>query len=212
MQLWSVAHFHPHFWVGATANPPKSEYGNGQLTRVAFRINDFLWNPYFRYLFDLPVRRLKVWILLILAIFCLKNWALVHSAEFWPIPLYLMYIMYYEESARNKCNSGPRNRPLQNPHFQPFKRYVVLNSFESFDGNSRNEGSMYEFNQIIFYNTAQYCDKSFQFHTVIWRIFFSNLLNCGMKTKSTTIVFKRRAHKWYLHNWNWHNWAWESES
>jgi hypothetical protein len=20
MQLWSVAHFHPHFWVGATAN------------------------------------------------------------------------------------------------------------------------------------------------------------------------------------------------
>jgi hypothetical protein len=24
MQLWSVAHFHPHFWVGATANPPKS--------------------------------------------------------------------------------------------------------------------------------------------------------------------------------------------
>jgi hypothetical protein len=31
MQLWSVAHFHPHFWVGATANPPKNEDGNGQL-------------------------------------------------------------------------------------------------------------------------------------------------------------------------------------
>jgi hypothetical protein len=28
--------------VGATANPPKSEDGNGQLTRVAFKINDFL--------------------------------------------------------------------------------------------------------------------------------------------------------------------------
>jgi hypothetical protein len=40
MQLWSVAHFHPHFWVGATANSPKSEDGNGQLTRVAFKIND----------------------------------------------------------------------------------------------------------------------------------------------------------------------------
>jgi hypothetical protein len=42
MQLWSVAHFHPHFRVGATANPPKIEDGNGQLTRVAFKINDFL--------------------------------------------------------------------------------------------------------------------------------------------------------------------------
>ena len=29
-------------WVGATANPLKSEDGNGQLTRVAFKINDFL--------------------------------------------------------------------------------------------------------------------------------------------------------------------------
>ena len=51
MKLWSVAHFHPHFWVGLLlhppANPPKSEDGNGQLTRVAFKINDFLWNPYF---------------------------------------------------------------------------------------------------------------------------------------------------------------------
>jgi hypothetical protein len=28
--------------VGATANPPKSEDGNGQLTRVAFKINYFL--------------------------------------------------------------------------------------------------------------------------------------------------------------------------
>ena len=46
MQLWSVAHFHPHFWVGATENPPKSEDGNGQLTRVAFKINDFLQNPH----------------------------------------------------------------------------------------------------------------------------------------------------------------------
>jgi hypothetical protein len=26
----------------AAANPPKSEDGNGQLTRVAFKINDFL--------------------------------------------------------------------------------------------------------------------------------------------------------------------------
>ena len=47
MQLWSVAHFHPHFWVGLLLHPPKSEYGNGQLTRVAFKINDFLWNPHF---------------------------------------------------------------------------------------------------------------------------------------------------------------------
>ena len=34
--------------MAATANPPKSEDGNGQLTRVAFKINDFLRNPYFR--------------------------------------------------------------------------------------------------------------------------------------------------------------------
>ena len=57
MKLWAVEHFFHHFWVGATANPPKSEDGNGQLTRVAFKINDFLWNPYFsiieNYLFDL---------------------------------------------------------------------------------------------------------------------------------------------------------------
>jgi hypothetical protein len=42
MQLWSVAHFHPHFWVGLLLHPPKSEDGNGQLTRVAFKINNFL--------------------------------------------------------------------------------------------------------------------------------------------------------------------------
>jgi hypothetical protein len=29
-------------------HPPKSEDGNGQLTRVAFKINDFLCNPHFR--------------------------------------------------------------------------------------------------------------------------------------------------------------------
>jgi hypothetical protein len=32
MQLWSVAHFHPYFWVGLLLHPPKSEDGNGQLT------------------------------------------------------------------------------------------------------------------------------------------------------------------------------------
>ena len=30
-------------------HPPKSEDGDGQLSRVAFKINDFLWNPHFRY-------------------------------------------------------------------------------------------------------------------------------------------------------------------
>jgi hypothetical protein len=38
----SVAHFHPHFWEGLLLHPPKSEDGIGQLTRVAFKINDFL--------------------------------------------------------------------------------------------------------------------------------------------------------------------------
>ena len=47
MQLWSFAHFHPHFWVGLLLHP--MENGNGQLTRVAFRINGFLWNPHFSF-------------------------------------------------------------------------------------------------------------------------------------------------------------------
>ena len=37
MQLWSVAHFHPHFWVGLLLHPPKSEDRNGQLARVALK-------------------------------------------------------------------------------------------------------------------------------------------------------------------------------
>ena len=40
MKLWSVAHFHSHFWVGLLLHPPKSEDGNGHLTRVAFKINE----------------------------------------------------------------------------------------------------------------------------------------------------------------------------
>ena len=53
MQLWSVAHFHPHFWVGLLLYLLKSEDGNGQLTRVAFKINDFLWNPHFKYMINI---------------------------------------------------------------------------------------------------------------------------------------------------------------
>jgi hypothetical protein len=40
--------FRHHFWVGATANPPKSDEIYAQLTRGAFIINDFLQNPHFR--------------------------------------------------------------------------------------------------------------------------------------------------------------------
>ena len=35
-----------HFWVGSTANPPKSDYRYAQLIRGAFIINDFLQNPH----------------------------------------------------------------------------------------------------------------------------------------------------------------------
>ena len=37
-----------HFWVGATANPLKSDDWNGQLTKVHSYINDCLRNPYFK--------------------------------------------------------------------------------------------------------------------------------------------------------------------
>ena len=37
-----------HFWVGATANPPKSDDIYVQLTRGAFILNDFIQNPHFR--------------------------------------------------------------------------------------------------------------------------------------------------------------------
>ena len=40
-------HICHHFWVGATANPPKSDDRYAQLTRGAFIINDFLQNPHF---------------------------------------------------------------------------------------------------------------------------------------------------------------------
>ena len=42
MKLWPVEHLYHHFWVGATANPPKSDDKDVQLARVAFIINDFL--------------------------------------------------------------------------------------------------------------------------------------------------------------------------
>ena len=37
-----------HFWISATANPPKSDDRYAELTRGAFMINDFLQNPHFR--------------------------------------------------------------------------------------------------------------------------------------------------------------------
>ena len=48
MKLWAVEHFFHHFWVGATANPPKSDDRYVQLTRGAFIINDVLQNPHFK--------------------------------------------------------------------------------------------------------------------------------------------------------------------
>ena len=42
-----VEHICHHFWLGATANPPKSDDRCAQLTRGAFIINDFLQNPHF---------------------------------------------------------------------------------------------------------------------------------------------------------------------
>ena len=47
MHLQSVEHICHHFWIGATANPPKSDDKYAQLTRGAFIINDFLRNPHF---------------------------------------------------------------------------------------------------------------------------------------------------------------------
>ena len=44
----SIEHICHHFWVGATANPPKSDDSYAQLTRGAFIMNDFLQNPHFR--------------------------------------------------------------------------------------------------------------------------------------------------------------------
>ena len=44
MHLEHICH---HFWVGATANPPKSDDRYAQLTRGVFIINDFLQNPHF---------------------------------------------------------------------------------------------------------------------------------------------------------------------
>ena len=40
-------------------HPPKSEDGNGQLTKVAFKINDFLWNPHFRHLVSLLIKTIN---------------------------------------------------------------------------------------------------------------------------------------------------------
>jgi hypothetical protein len=39
MQLWSVAHFHPYFWVGLLLHPPKIEDGNGQLHRCILPVS-----------------------------------------------------------------------------------------------------------------------------------------------------------------------------
>ena len=47
MKIWAVEHFFHHFWVGATANPPKSDDRYAQLSRGEFIINDFLQNPHF---------------------------------------------------------------------------------------------------------------------------------------------------------------------
>ena len=44
-----IEHICHHFWVDATANPPKSDDRYAQLTRGAFIINDLLQNPHFRY-------------------------------------------------------------------------------------------------------------------------------------------------------------------
>ena len=49
MHLQSVEHICHHFWVGATANPPKSDDRYAHLTRGALIINDFLQNPDFRH-------------------------------------------------------------------------------------------------------------------------------------------------------------------
>ena len=46
MQRWPVEHLYHHFWVGATANPSKSDDKYAQLTKGAFVINDFLQNPH----------------------------------------------------------------------------------------------------------------------------------------------------------------------
>ena len=45
--IWSIEHICHHLWVGATANPPQSDDRYAQLTRGAFKINDFLLNPHF---------------------------------------------------------------------------------------------------------------------------------------------------------------------
>jgi hypothetical protein len=42
-KLWAVEHFFHHFWVGTTANPPKSYDKYVQLPQVSF-----LQNPYVR--------------------------------------------------------------------------------------------------------------------------------------------------------------------
>ena len=51
MKLWAVEHCFHHFWVGATANPPKSDdkyaQKSVQLVRGSSFRSDFLQNPFF---------------------------------------------------------------------------------------------------------------------------------------------------------------------
>ena len=48
------------FWVGAKANPPKSDDIYAQLTRGAFIINDFLQNPHFNNFLGLMVEQVYI--------------------------------------------------------------------------------------------------------------------------------------------------------
>ena len=73
MKLWPVApffHFFYHFWLGATANPTKSDKKNekrGNWSEFHFFRSDLLQNPYFsrdpEHTFISPDWNLKEWLL-----------------------------------------------------------------------------------------------------------------------------------------------------